>query len=57
MALYDLDNDIGETTNVMSENPAVVARLKKAADLCRTELGDKNRKQKGDGVRPVGKVE
>ena len=57
MALYDLDNDIGETTNVLNENPDVVARLKKAADVCRAELGDRHLNQKGDSVRPPGRVE
>ena len=57
MALYDLENDIGETTNVLGDNPDVVARLEKAADVCRAELGDKYKKLKGDGVRPAGRVE
>lgn len=57
MALYDLDNDIGESINVLDDHPDVVARLKKAADVCRAELGDKHLNLKGDGVRPAGKVE
>ncbi len=57
MALYDLDNDIGETTNLIDKHPDIAARLKKAADVCRAELGDTLTKVKGDGVRPHGTVE
>ncbi|QEG22728.1 sulfatase family protein [Mariniblastus fucicola] len=56
-ALYDLDNDIGETVNLIEAHPDIVARLKKAADVCRAELGDKHLGLKGEGVRPAGKVE
>ena len=56
-ALYDLDNDIGESTNVINDHPEVVARLKKAAELCRAELGDAHLNRKGDGVRKPGRVE
>lgn len=57
MALYDLDNDIGESVNLLEEHPDIVARLTRAADVCRAELGDMHLKQKGDGVRPPGKAE
>ena len=57
VALYDLENDIGESNNVLNDHPDIVARLKKAADVCRAELGDKHVNQKGDGVRPPGRVE
>ena len=57
MALYDLENDIGETTDVSAAHPDVVARLMKAADICRAELGDGHKNVKGEGVRPAGKSE
>jgi len=57
LELYDLQNDVGESENVIDQFPDVVARLKKAADVCRAELGDSLQKQKGDGVRPTGKAE
>ena len=38
--LYDLDRDIGESTNVAAENPAVVQRLSQLADKARRELGE-----------------
>ena len=57
MALYDLENDIGETTDVSKDHPDVVSRLKKAADICRAELGDGHTGQKGEGVRVPGKAD
>jgi arylsulfatase A-like enzyme len=53
--LYDLDNDIGETTNVAASNPGVVARLEALAELARKDLGDRGRA--GANERPVGRVE
>ena len=38
--LFDLDNDLGEKTNVADRYPEIVARLKKHAEEIRTELGD-----------------
>ena len=40
--LYDLDNDLGETTNVAAANPGVVARLEALAELARKDLGDRD---------------
>jgi arylsulfatase A-like enzyme len=57
LELYDLENDIGESKNVIDQYPDIAKRLKKAADVCRAELGDSLRKQKGDGVRATGTVE
>jgi arylsulfatase A len=54
--LFDLDTDIGETTNVASDHPDVVARLKALAEQARTELGDSATKQMGKGVRPPGRL-
>lgn len=55
LSLFDLEADIGETTNVASEHPDVVRRLSRLADAMRKELGDKE--QKGAGVRPAGQLE
>lgn len=55
--LYDLDADIGETKNVISTNPEVAKWLQREADAWRSELGDSLRKIRGNGVRPVGKLE
>lgn len=40
--LYNLDEDLGETTNVADQNPEVVAMLKTQAEKIRAELGDVN---------------
>lgn len=52
--LFDLESDIGETTNVADEHPDVVARLKALADEMRKELGDDG--ITGAGLRPPGKL-
>jgi hypothetical protein len=57
LALFDLDNDIGETTNVADQNPDVVADLKRLADRMRADLGDSATKQKGSGVRSSGRLQ
>src|SRR5262249_43536424 len=57
LALYDLEKDVGEKTDVSAKHPDVVARLKKLADGARKDLGDSATKQKGEGVRSLGRVE
>lgn len=54
MALYDLQNDIGETTDVAGKYPEIVERLQAAADDVRADLGDRD--QMGPGVRPAGRI-
>jgi arylsulfatase A len=53
--LYDLEADIGETRDVASKHPGVVARLGQHLEAARRDLGDGDRR--GAGVRPVGFVE
>lgn len=53
--LYDLKTDIGETTNVAADHPAVVKRLLALAELAGADLGD-GQKQ-GKHQRPAGFVE
>ena len=55
LALYDLEHDPGETTNVSSENPDIVRELVQAAENMRKHLGDTLTKRKGDEARPPGK--
>jgi len=45
--LYDLKNDISETTNVAGKHPDVVKRLKGLIEKARQELGDCDRIGKG----------
>jgi len=47
--LYNLENDISETTNVAQANPKVVKQLLAIANKARTEIGDYNRI--GSGAR------
>jgi arylsulfatase A len=54
--LYDLEADIGESTNVAAAHADVVARLQKIADEARRDLGDKATGVTGSGVRAVGTI-
>lgn len=55
--LYDLETDVGETTDVLATNPEVVTRLMALAETARTTLGDARLDRQGTEVRPVGRVE
>ncbi len=52
--LYNLDDEIGEVTNVAKDHPDVVARLQKLADAMIADIGSGT---PGPGVRPPGTVE
>ncbi|HSH93055.1 MAG TPA: sulfatase [Roseimicrobium sp.] len=52
--LYNLTQDIGESTDVAAANPDVITRIQKVAELARTDLGDG---PSGPNCRPLGKVE
>jgi arylsulfatase A-like enzyme len=56
LELYDLKNDVGESTNVAAKHPEIVERLQQAAEKARADLGDKLTGAKGKGVRPVGRL-
>ena len=45
--LFDLKNDIAETTNVADKHPEIVKRLMKSVENARQELGDCDRIGKG----------
>lgn len=55
LALFDLENDIGETTDVQAEHPEIVTRMQKLADKMRKELGDS--RIRGEGTRDAGRLE
>ncbi|MFO0811123.1 MAG: sulfatase [Gemmataceae bacterium] len=55
-SLFDLDADIGETTDLAARHPEVVAKLLGYAETVRGELGDSATKQVGRGVRPAGSI-
>jgi len=55
--LYNLAEDISETTNVAAANPEVIAKIQLLGDSIRSELGDALENKSGTGNRVVGKVE
>ena len=57
LELYDLSNDISETSNVAAEHENIVADLLVHAENARAELGDKLTGREGSGVRPLGVVD
>ncbi len=54
--LYDLANDISETTDVASRHPEVVEELLKQVELIRTTLGDNLTDREGTERRPLGEL-
>jgi arylsulfatase A-like enzyme len=54
LSLFDLQRDIGETTNVAEQHPEVVRRLTDAAQQMRKRLGD-GPQNSGTERRPIGK--
>jgi hypothetical protein len=55
-ALYDLESDVAETTDLSAEHPDVVARLDAIAEDARATLGDRLTAREGSEVRPPGRV-
>ncbi|MEL7603789.1 MAG: sulfatase-like hydrolase/transferase [Bacillota bacterium] len=55
--LYNLREDIGETTNIYAEHPDIVARLMEKIDACRQDMGDSVTGVAGKSVRPIGRVQ
>jgi arylsulfatase A-like enzyme len=56
LALYDLDADVSETTDLSAQHPDVVARLTALAEIARDDLGDSLLKRTGKNVRPAGRL-
>ena len=57
LALFDLENDMGETINVADQHPEIMAKIRTLADRMRAELGDSLTKRKGAGVRQPGRLQ
>ena len=55
--LYNLQDDIGETTNVYGQHPGVVAELEGVLQRCREDIGDSAAGMEGANCRPIGQVE
>jgi arylsulfatase len=56
LSLYDLSSDRSEQKNVAAAHPDVVAKLTRAAQAYRAELGDSLADTVGSGLRPIGRV-
>jgi len=56
LALFDLENDIGERHNVADQHPEVVEKLKRLAGAMRRELGDSATKVTGRNRREPGRI-
>ena len=56
LELFDLKNDVGETTNVADEHPEIVRRLEKLGEEAREDLGDRLTGRQGRNIRPHGKL-
>ncbi len=55
-SLYNLDDDLGETTDVAARHPEIVERLLGYAEKARSDMGDSLTKRKGSGVRAAGEL-
>jgi len=56
LSLYNLEEDIGETTDVSKHYPSIVKRLLAEAEKCREDLGDALTGAPGKNRRPPGTV-
>jgi arylsulfatase A len=56
LALFDLEKDVGETTNVADENPDVVKKLMTFVERARADLGDTLVGREGKNVREPGRL-
>jgi arylsulfatase A len=57
LELYNLRLDVGETTNVASQNPAQIERLLAHAETARADLGDSLAKRPPTNARPAGSLD
>lgn len=56
LALYDLESDPAETTDVSAKQPDVLAEIMRHVESARAELGDSLTKREGRGRRKAGTV-
>ena len=54
-SLFNLKDDIGESTNIADQHPQVVEALLKVVEQARAELGDRLTKRTGSSTREHGK--
>jgi len=56
-ALYNLRDDIAETTDIAAANPDIVRRMEQLLEACRRDIGDTLTGVEGANIRPAGIVE
>jgi len=56
LSLFNLETDLGETTDVAAQHPEIVKRLEALAERAREDLGDSRTKRKGRNVRQAGQL-
>jgi arylsulfatase A len=56
LALFDLEADPAETTDVSAQHPEVMAEIMKHVEAARVELGDALTKREGRGRRSAGRA-
>lgn len=56
LSLFDLERDVGETTNLAEKRPEVVARLMTFVERARADLGDALTGREGKNLRPAGQL-
>jgi arylsulfatase A len=54
MSLFDLEKDVGETSDVSEKHPEVVKRLMQLVERAREDLGDTLVNRQGRNARPAG---
>lgn len=54
LSLFDLERDIGESTNLAGKHPEVVKEMMKFVERAREDLGDSLVKREGRNIRPAG---
>jgi arylsulfatase A len=57
LSLFDLEKDVGETTDVAGQNPEVVKKMMTFVERAREDLGDSLVGREGKNVRPAGRLE
>ena len=55
--LYDLEADIGETSNLYDQHPEVVKELEAKLQACREDIGDEAVGMEGTNCRPIGQID
>jgi len=56
LALFDLEADMGESTDLAPQYPNVVERLSRLADEARSDLGDELTGMRGTGLREPSRI-